>query len=167
MNYLLVNAPDPYFGGYSWYDFDGDQDAGIRRSRSLLLGLLERSMASGFPTDKTTLFGFSQGCLMTWEMGLHYPRRFAGLIGISGYAHEPVPDASHRSKAAASQRFLITHGTQDPLIPFADVKRQVAQLASSGLQIQWREFVKAHTIAGDEELAVIRKFISEGYSAPS
>jgi predicted esterase len=24
LNYLLVNAPDPYYGGYSWYDFAGD-----------------------------------------------------------------------------------------------------------------------------------------------
>ena len=24
LNYLLVNAPDPYFGGFAWYDFSGD-----------------------------------------------------------------------------------------------------------------------------------------------
>ena len=24
LNYLLVNAPDEYYGGYSWYDFVGD-----------------------------------------------------------------------------------------------------------------------------------------------
>jgi len=24
LNYLLVNAPDSYYGGYSWYDFAGD-----------------------------------------------------------------------------------------------------------------------------------------------
>ena len=25
LNYLLVNAPDEYYGGYSWYDYAGDQ----------------------------------------------------------------------------------------------------------------------------------------------
>ena len=29
--------------------------------------------------------------------------------------------------------------------------------------IEWREFVKAHTIAGEEELSVIRKFVVESY----
>ena len=24
LNYLLVNAPDPYYTGFSWYDFAGD-----------------------------------------------------------------------------------------------------------------------------------------------
>ena len=27
MNYLLVNAPDPYFSGLSWYAFPGDARA--------------------------------------------------------------------------------------------------------------------------------------------
>ena len=31
MNYLLVNAPDSYYGGFSWYDFAGDQAAGVLR----------------------------------------------------------------------------------------------------------------------------------------
>jgi phospholipase/carboxylesterase len=42
MNYLLVNAPDHYYGGFSWYDFTGDAAAGVRRSRRLLIDLLER-----------------------------------------------------------------------------------------------------------------------------
>src|SRR5437867_3495952 len=33
LNYLLVNAPDQYFGGYSWYDFIGDIAPGVERSR--------------------------------------------------------------------------------------------------------------------------------------
>jgi phospholipase/carboxylesterase len=163
MNYLLVNAPDRYFGGYSWYDFEGDQDAGIRRSRALLVALLNARSDSGFPAAMTTMFGFSQGCLMTWEMGLHYPHRFAGLVGVSGYAQAPVPGRDQRSPAAHSQRFLITHGTQDSLIPFAAVKKQVAELGQTGLNIDWREFAKPHTIAGEEELAVIRQFVAAGY----
>ena len=40
-SYLMVNAPDPYYGGYSWYDFGGDPQPGQRRSRALLLDLIE------------------------------------------------------------------------------------------------------------------------------
>ncbi len=28
MNYLLVNAPDAYYGGFSWYDFATDPTTG-------------------------------------------------------------------------------------------------------------------------------------------
>ena len=36
LNYLLVNAPDEYYGGYSWYDFAHDKRPGIVRSRNLI-----------------------------------------------------------------------------------------------------------------------------------
>lgn len=165
LNCLLVNAPDSYYGGYSWYDFAGEPEPGIRRSRELLFKLLDTQRKQGFPSEQTTLFGFSQGCLMVWEMGLRYPHRLAGLVGVSGYAHEPQQTVKELSDQALRQRFLITHGTQDPLIPFADARRQVEFLKSAGLRIQWKEFVKPHTIAGEEEIDVIREFIEAGYSA--
>ncbi len=31
----------------------------------------------------------SQGCLLSLEIGARYPHRLAGIVGISGYAHEP------------------------------------------------------------------------------
>ena len=36
LNCLLVNAPDPYYGGFSWYDFSGVERLGIERSRQHL-----------------------------------------------------------------------------------------------------------------------------------
>jgi phospholipase/carboxylesterase len=96
---------------------------------------------------------------MTWEAGLRYPHRFAGLVGVSGYAHDPEQAVKELSPVALQQRFLITHGTLDNLIPFADVREQINILKAAGLHIEWHEFVKAHTIAGDEELGAIRQFI--------
>jgi phospholipase/carboxylesterase len=165
MNYLLVNAPDLYYGGFSWYDFTGNDPKGVQRSRELLFNVLDTQRASGFPTEKTVLSGFSQGCLMTVDVGFRYPHRFAGLVGISGYVHEPKKLLEELSPVAKSQRMLFTHGTQDPMIPFADVREQVKGLRAAGLNIQWREFAKAHTIAGEEELSVIREFVKDGYES--
>src|SRR2546425_8478724 len=159
LNYLLVSAPDRYFGGFAWYDFSGDAGTGVERSRALLFELLDAQRKRGWPTEQTVLFGFSQGSLMTFELGLRYPHRFAGLVGISGYVHEPEQLIREMSPVALQQRFLITHGTEDPLIPFGPAREQVNLLKAEGLSIQWHEFVKAHTIAGEEELAVIREFV--------
>ena len=60
---------------------------------------------------------------------------------------------------------LFTHGTQDPLIPFAEVRQQVEALKAAGLNIEWREFVKAHTIAGDEEVGLIRSFVRVAFGS--
>ena len=96
---------------------------------------------------------------MTWEAGLRYPHRLAGLVGISGYAHDEKRALNELSPVAREQRFLITHGTADSLIPFDAVKRQVEIFKAAGLKIDWHEFNKAHTIAGEEELGVIRDFV--------
>ena len=66
LNYLLINAPDPYFTGYSWFDIEGDREPGIRRSRDLLFQTLDtfRSQES-VSADHLFVFGFSQGCVMT------------------------------------------------------------------------------------------------------
>ena len=63
LNYLLVNAPDDYYGGYSWFELD-DMAPGIQRSRKLLFDLLEDLRAKHFPAEQITFGGFSQGCLM-------------------------------------------------------------------------------------------------------
>lgn len=163
MNYLLVNAPDAYYSGFSWYDFAELPAPGIKRSRELLFQLLDELQAKNFSTNEIILFGFSQGCLMTIEVGLRYPHLFAGLIGVSGYAHEPEMLLKELSPVAKQQRFLITHGTQDSLIPFLQVNEQMKLFQTSGVQMEWHEFHKAHTIAGEEEISVIRNFIHKRF----
>ena len=163
LNYLLVNAPDPYYGGYSWFDFMGDATSGIRRSRRMIFDLLDNQQHQGFPADQILLFGFSQGGTMTLEVGLRYRQVLAGGIGISGFVVDLEELISERSAIANQQRFLVTHGRRDPLLPFAEVKRQIARLQAEGMAIVWREFDKEHTIAGDEEITVIREYIDACY----
>jgi len=160
LNLLLVNAPDDYLTGFSWYDIAAPA-AGVERSRDLLFGLLDRQRADGFATEQTFLFGLSQGCLMTLEIGLRYPHRLAGLVGISGYAHEPGNLVAEQSPVAAEQSFLITHGTADPLLPLAQTQAQMEQLKAGGIRMQWEVFEKAHTIQGEAELEVVRKFVGD------
>ena len=162
LNFLLVNAPDPFFGGRSWFDMENNAP-GILRSRRLLFDLLDDLRAKNFPADQITLGGFSQGCLMTMEVGLHYPHRLAGLVGISGWVHELDSALKEMPPVVREQRLLFTHGPYDTLIPMAKVHKQVKTLQAAGLHAVWHEFPKAHTIHGEEELSVIREFVRAGY----
>jgi phospholipase/carboxylesterase len=164
LNYLLVNAPDDYYGGYSWFDFGGDIVPGVTRSRDLLFELLDEQREKGFTNEQIVLGGFSQGCLMSVEVGLRYPRKLAGIVGISGYICSPEQLVKEMSPVARQQRLLITHGTMDPLIPFALVWQQVNVLKAAGLNIEWHEFMKPHTIAGEAEIGIIRRFIQNSFT---
>ena len=161
LNYLLVNAPDDYYGGYAWFDLNNIMP-GVQRSRKLLFELLDDLPARGFPAEQTTLSGFSQGCLMAVEVGLRYPHRLAGIVGISGWVHEPDKLLAELPPVARQQRLLMTHGTGDPLIPIAQVRPQIPLLKAAGLNVEWREFAKPHTMI-EEEIAVVRDFVRAGY----
>ena len=163
LNVLLVNAPDAYYGGFSWYDYAAAPPVvatGVERSYRLLESLLDSLAEKGFPTGRTFLFGFSQGCLMSAETALRYPRRLAGIIGVSGYVHDAPRLLKLASPVAREQRLLITHGTEDPLIPLRQSQTDFALLKGEGIQIDYRAFPKVHTII-EPELALFRSFISD------
>ena len=162
LNYLLVNAPDEYYGGYAWFDLN-DIPPGVQRSRQLLFELLDDLRSRGFPPEQITFGGFSQGCLMAIDVGLRYPHRFAGIVGISGWVSQLAKLLQELSPVARQQRLLMTHGTGDPLIRIDPVRGQMPLLKSAGIHVEWREFNKVHTII-EEEIAVVRDFVKRGYS---
>ena len=162
LNFLLVNAPDSYFGGWSWFDIE-NHPPGVLRSRQLLFNLLDDLRTQGFPADQITLGGFSQGCLMTIDVGLRYPHRLAGLVGISGWVHELETLLQEMPPVSREQRLLCTHGPFDTLIPITKARDQIQKLKAAGLNITWQEFPKAHAIHGEIELAIIREFVRAGY----
>ncbi len=56
----------------------------------------------------------------------------------------------------------MTHGTGDPLVPIAGVRTQIPLLKAAGINVEWREFNKPHTMI-EEEIIVVRDFVSGGY----
>jgi len=162
MNYLLVNAPDEYYGGWSWFDLE-DMPPGILRSRKLLFEMLDEWVAKGYRAEQITIGGFSQGCLMTIDVGFRYPHRLAGLVGISGWVYEQKQLMEQLTPIGRQQRLLCTHGPYDTVIPIGGVREQVKEFQAAGLRVEWREFPKAHSIHGEEELSVIREFVRAGY----
>lgn len=163
LNYLLVNAPDHYFGGYSWYDYEGEAKTGVDRSREMLFELLDHQRDQGYAPADTLMFGFSQGCLMTLEVGCRYPHKLAGCVGVSGYSHDPDKLLANLSPVAPEQKFLLTHGTLDPVVPFERTEQQVKRFAAAGLEIAWHSFPKVHTII-EEEIRLFRSFIESRIS---
>jgi phospholipase/carboxylesterase len=160
LNVLLVNAPDAYYGGFSWFDFASDPAPGIERSYGALALLLDDFRSRGFPTEKTILFGFSQGCLMTMETGLRYPHKLAGCIGVSGWVHQPERLLKQLSPVVKEQHFLVTHGSEDPLIRLDQARPTYHALEDAGIRIDFRVFSKPHTII-QEEIDLFEKFIPE------
>ena len=174
---VLVDAPDPYAGGgFSWFPIpgitgpgDGDDQrlAAIRRNRVLLFGLIGQVLDElELAPEQLLLMGFSQGCCMVLEAALRDPRRFAGVLGISGFLGdlEDLPGAL--SPVAREQRILWTHGRYDPLIPlgWAETCRQI--LVGWDIPVDFRVFDKEHSVDPAEELPQLQAWIEERLALP-
>lgn len=151
-HYLMLNAPDDWFGGYSWYDMEPHQYEGVQRSARLLDQVMEEIKAAGYPLDNVYLFGFSQGCLMSLEWGARSSAKLGGILGISGYCLDAHQLAGALSQTAKKTPWLITHGFHDEVLSYHRTQQQVQILQEAGLPIEFRSYQKGHTIDPHEEL---------------
>jgi phospholipase/carboxylesterase len=138
-----------------------NQAPGVLRSRALLFRVLDALRAQGVASEDIVLFGFSQGCLMSIDVGLRYPHPLGGVCGISGYMMFEDQAAAEATEEARRMPWLITHGTQDAVVPIAPTRQHVATLQAAGIPVAWHTFAKDHTIDVREELPLIRRWLAE------
>jgi phospholipase/carboxylesterase len=160
MNYLLLNAPRKFLDGYSWYGEPPYQKDGVLKIREKLFDLLNDLENQGWKSQNIFLFGFSQGCLISADLGLHYPKRLGGVVGISGYFHFFPRWKNGLSLQAAKTPWLFTHGHQDDVLPLDETKFGVEQLKEAGIKVKWVEMDKEHVLE-EKEYPIIRKWIRE------
>jgi len=160
LDILLVNAPNPYFMGYAWYDIE-DPRPGVLHARNMLGQLLTELAAQGWKNENIILFGFSQGCLISIDFALRYGQPLAGIIGVSGYALLEGNLKKEIHAQARKQNWLVTHGHLDGMLPLERTRDQMEALRGHGIPIQWHEFDKEHTIDMEYELPLLREWIAE------
>jgi len=151
--------------GYAWYDLAAPE-RDIPPSRRAIEGLLGDLWARlGVGPARTALLGFSQGGVMTLDVGLRAAMRFAGLVVLSGYLalvdgiEAALPRATH-------QRLLIIHGTEDPIVPVGRARATHQQLVAAGLAPEYHELEMGHEVTS-EVLALVARFLEAGFALAS
>ena len=150
MNYLLLDAPYDYYGGFSWYDLPPHQLEGIEYSRKVLTDVLDTLFEEQFNAHESFLFGFSQGSLLTFEFGARYEKVLAGYIAVSGYIYDANKLLQEMNQNVKASTWLCTHGIYDEVLPFGTSREQVKVLQNGGFDIAFKSYEKDHTIAEDE-----------------
>ena len=160
MNYLLLNAPKKYLGGYSWYGEPPYQREGVLRVREKMFQLLKDLEEQGWKAHNIFFLGFSQGCLVGTDVALHYPKKLAGVVGISGYFNFEPRWRKNIAKKALQTPWLLTHGKKDDVIPIEETKFGLGKLRKIGLDIDWIESEKKHVFDENDYKTIVR-WISE------
>ncbi|CAA6826431.1 MAG: Serine esterase [uncultured Sulfurovum sp.] len=166
MNYLLLDAPNDYYGGYSWYDLAPNQEEGILDSSQILTDICDELFEEEFDVSQSFLFGFSQGSLLTFEFGARYQKVFAGYMAISGYIYNAEKLLVEMNPKVKNASWLCTHGTEDAVLPYYTSKAQVKTLQDGGFNIDFKTYEKEHNI-DREELDMLVRWVRDTASSIS
>ncbi len=143
LSVVALQAPEahPLGIGRQWYDLQPIDWGQLPAARAALRQRLER-LASSVPLGRTVVLGFSQGGAMALDVASGLP--VAGIVACSGYPHEGwLPQAT---AAQPLPPVLLSHGQQDPVVPFAASEEARKRLVSGGGSAQLLAFEGGHTI---------------------
>ena len=139
-----------------WYDVTGleasrkeDVD-GLQASSDLVTGLIHQEVARGIPADQILLGGFSQGGALSLYLGLRYPNRLAGIVGLSTYLPAASRVRAERSEVNQNTRVFMGHGLHDPMVSFQSGDASRRLLEELGYPITWRTYPMQHSICESE-----------------
>lgn len=142
--YAVVSVRAPYElqpGSYEWYQskvvdgtMDGDSsqlDMSAQSIDGLVTDLVRRY---GFDRTRVYLVGFSQGAVMTYEVGLVHPRTYRGIGVMSGDLYGSLKPKVHPSMPLTKMKVFISHGDADQRIPMQLAEQSYETLMRLGVR---------------------------------
>ncbi len=104
--------------GFQWFDLTNDDpiyilDQSIRAEKKLIQFIEEIKSEFELTNDQICLSGFSQGCMMSINLGLTADQEFGCIVGFSGKIIN-LEDLKHRKKVAT--KTLLIHGDSDQVV---------------------------------------------------
>ena len=119
--FICPNGPEPCAInplGHQWFDLTKDDpnhilDESLKAERKLNKFLDEIKKEYNLDNDQITLSGFSQGCMMSINVGLASEKPFSSIIGFSGKIINPN---NLKIRKKNFTRTLLIHGDQDDIV---------------------------------------------------
>jgi phospholipase/carboxylesterase len=169
-NYLIVSARAPMTleeGAFQWYrhteingQMDGnpqDLEDSVAKVKRFISEIVAKYHAD---PSRVYLMGFSQGAIMSYEVGLTSPESLTGIGVFSGTIFPSLKPQIKPSSALQKLKIFIGHGTADDRIPYSSATNSVAYLQTLNLAPSFHSYPgMAHQIS-DDELADVNRWLA-------
>ncbi|WP_455912172.1 alpha/beta hydrolase [Pseudomonas putida] len=157
--YLSARAPMPVDPqGYRWFtktpgdgDYNGET-ADLQRSAALIEDFVGKATAKYHTqSDRVFLVGFSQGAIMSYEVGLRKPALVRGIAALSGSVLPVLKAELKPSESLGKLAIFIGHGTLDQALPYASATQANEVLVGLGLTPEFHGYPgMPHTVSETE-----------------
>jgi phospholipase/carboxylesterase len=153
---ISIRAPfDMMYGSYAWYaiNFDADENKfsdipQAQQSRDLIANFIDE-ISNTYPIDTTnvTLIGFSQGCILSYAVGVSYPEKVQRIVAMSGYFNEEIAIENYTNNDFSNLKIFASHGSVDQVVPVDWARNSIPKIKNLGIDIVYNEYPVGHGVA--------------------
>lgn len=140
---IFISADAPFkfeggiLGGYQWYSLlDRSESAmlkGANEARRILKEYFyELAESIGVAPKDFMIIGFSQGSMLAMHTFYHIKDTIKGIVAFSGFLIKP------ETKISVKPPILLTHGTEDVVVPHRATENAVEFLAEHGVKAEYQ-----------------------------
>ncbi|GAA4756743.1 MULTISPECIES: alpha/beta hydrolase [Flavobacterium] len=156
--YYVISARAPYdlmYNAYAWYaiNFDADEKKfsdldQAKTSRDLIANFIDELTANyAIDSQKITLIGFSQGCILSYAIALSYPEKVQRVVAMSGYFNDDIAKDEFKSNDFSNLKIFASHGNVDQVVPVEWARKAKPVLDSLHIQNVYKEYPVGHGVA--------------------
>jgi predicted esterase len=155
----------PQAARHSWYPQRflaplASNEPWLSSALAVIGGLLDALAADGISPQRTLLLGFSQGACLVMEYASRNPRRYGGIVGLSGGLLGADDDPRHTTGSLEGTPVFIGCGDTDMHIPEYRVHHAAATLEALHGAVTKRIYPNMGHTVNQDELDFVRSMLT-------
>ena len=124
--------------GFQWFDLTKDDpeyilEQSINAENKIQKFIHEIKQEFNLTNDKICLSGFSQGCMMSINVGLTSEKKFSCIVGFSG---KIIDQDNLKNRIKNSTNTLLIHGESDQIVPSTSLLEAKDFLIRNNVEIE-------------------------------
>lgn len=138
-------------GMYAWYEIDfvnmqkfNNVPQGIDSRNKLVEFIEEITSLENLDKENTTVFGFSQGAILSYSIAMNYPEKVKNVACLSGYPEFDFIGGINYDKDYSKLNFFISHGIDDMVIPIEWARKGKPFLDELNIKNEYHEYRSGH-----------------------
>ena len=154
----------PQAAGSSWYPYRflapiEHNEPGFSSGLAVADALLAKLEEAGIPPERQLLLGFSQGACLTLEIAARRPRRYGGVVALTGGLLGPEGTTWSYPGSLDGAPVFLGSSDPDPHVPWSRVEESARAMQALGAEVTLRCTPgMGHTIH-PEELDIARRML--------
>ena len=126
--------------GFQWFDLTKDDtdyiiDQSIKAEDKIKIFINEIKQEFNLKNNQICLSGFSQGCMMSLNVGLTSDEKFSCIVGFSG---KIIDQNNLKLRIKNSTKTLLIHGDADQVVPSTHLLEAKDFLIRNNIEVETR-----------------------------